>query len=371
MQLFIGLMSGTSSDAVDAALVSFDESVSSLTTIEAYQEYPYPHQLKKQIASLRVSGRCFSLTEIEKLNIRLGEVFANVVPRLLESTDFDLKDISAIGSHGQTVFHSPDSSPPFSIQLGDPNTIAAMTGIKTIADFRSMDIALGGQGAPLATAFHEAMFREKNKTRIILNLGGIANITLLPASRSESIIGFDTGPANALMDDWVAKNQEGVPFDRDGQWGKTGHVIPDLLSNMLEDNYFQIIPPKSTGREYFNLDWLDKKMGVDQHKPEDIQATLQQLTVQSITSSIEAFKIDPDDVIVCGGGAYNGYLIDLLSIALQDIPVTSSAIFGIEPNSVEAVAFAWLAKRRLDNLPGNIPSVTGATKEVLLGAIYG
>ncbi|MFK8069164.1 MAG: anhydro-N-acetylmuramic acid kinase [Gammaproteobacteria bacterium] len=370
MQLFIGLMSGTSSDAIDVALVSFDECESSILNIETYQEFPYPPHLKKQITEMRISANRFSFEEIEKLNIRLGEIFANVVHQLLESTDFDHKDILAIGSHGQTVFHSPDSSPPFSVQLGDPNTIAAITGIKTIGDFRSMDIAVGGQGAPLAPAFHQTMFKTIDKNRIILNLGGIANITLLPASPSKDIFGFDTGPANALLDDWIQKNQR-ESFDRNGEWAKTGNVIPTLLKAMLEDAYFRIVPPKSTGREYFNLDWLDKKIGVDNYKPEDIQATLLLLTVQSITNAIDSLAIDLDEVIVCGGGAYNNYLIDLLSRSLHGIPVTSSTNFGIEPDSVEAVAFAWLAKRRLDNLPGNIPSVTGATKEVLLGAIYG
>lgn len=370
MSLFIGLMSGTSSDAIDAALVSFDDNDQNSITLKYYQEYPYPPEIKDQIAEMRSVKTRFSFQDIAELDIRLGEIFANVATQLITRMKLDQKEITAIGSHGQTLFHSPNSSPPFSIQLGNPNTIAAVTGIKTIGDFRSMDIAVGGQGAPLTPAFHEVVFRNRSKTRIILNLGGIANITVLPSSLSEKILGFDTGPANALMDDWIKKNI-GESYDRDGQWGKSGTVIPELLSRMLEDNYFQIPAPKSTGREYFNLEWLDQKIGNENYKPEDVQATLQHLTVQSIVASIEQLETNPDEIVICGGGVHNKHIVNLLSAALNNISVISTASLGIDPDCIEAMAFAWLAKRRLDNLPGNIPSVTGAKKEVLLGAIYG
>lgn len=367
MQYFIGLMSGTSSDAIDAALVSFTDNEINL---ESYQEQPYPSQLKDQITKMRSADTRFSLQEIAELDIRLGEMFADSVRQLLLSSNIGQKQILAIGSHGQTIFHSPDSSPAFTMQLGDPNTISTITGIKTVADFRRMDIAVGGQGAPLAPAFHNAVFRDQNKNRIILNLGGIANITLLPASSDENILGFDTGPANALMDDWIKKNLD-ESYDQDGQWGKSGQVISDLLSIMLDDNYFQIPAPKSTGREYFNLQWLNQKINSKIYRPEDIQATLQHLTVRTIANSIQQLQIKPDEVIICGGGVHNKHIVSLLSKTLGDVPVLSTADLGIDPNCVEAMAFAWLAKQRLDNLPGNIPSVTGAKKEVLLGGVYG
>ncbi len=369
MELFIGLMSGTSADAIDAALVSFDDQTIKL---EYFQEQSFPPEIKKRIAEMRSPEAKFSLKEIAKFNIALGKVFANAANQLIKSAKIDQNKITAIGSHGQTIFHSPDSPDPFSMQLGDPNTIAAITGITTIADFRSMDIAAGGQGAPLVPGFHEVLFRDQNKTRIILNLGGIANITLLPASPDQNIIGFDTGPANALMDDWILLKL-GEPYDKNGQWGKSGELIPDLLKEMLDDDYFKKPSPKSTGREYFNLEWLYKKKGsnIDAYRPEDIQATLQHLTTQSIADAIQDIGSEINEIILCGGGTHNDHVISLLAEALPEITIKTTIDFGIDPDCIEAMAFAWLAKRRLDNLPGNLPSVTGARKEVLLGGIYG
>lgn len=369
MNFFIGLMSGTSADGIDAALVSFDDQTIKL---EHFLEQPFPPEIIKCITEMRSPEAKFSLKEIAELNVSLGKIFADVACQLITSAKIDQKNITAIGSHGQTIFHSPDSSKPFSIQLGDPNTIAAITRITTIADFRSMDIAAGGQGAPLVPGFHETLFRDQNKTRIILNLGGIANITLLPASPDQTIIGFDTGPANALMDDWILLKL-GEPYDRDGQWGKSGKMIPDLLKEMLKDDYFLKSSPKSTGREYFNLEWLYKKKGagIDSYRSEDVQATLQHLTVQSVSRAIENLGSEVHEVILCGGGTHNDQIVSLLSDALSRITLNTSVDYGINPDCIEAMAFAWLAKRRLDNLPGNLPSVTGAEKGVLLGGIYG
>ncbi len=362
-------MSGTSADAIDAALVSFDDQTIKL---EYFQEQPFPPGIKKCIAEMRSPEVKFTLKEIAEFNIRLGKVFAEAANQLITSAKIDHEKITAIGSHGQTIFHSPDSPNPFSMQLGDPNTIAAITGITTIADFRSMDIAAGGQGAPLAPGFHEVLFRDQNKNRIILNMGGIANITLLPSSPNQTTIGFDTGPANALMDDWILLKL-GESYDKNGQWGKSGILIPDLLKEMLDDNYFQKSPPKSTGREYFNLEWLYKKKGsnIDAYRPEDVQTTLQHLTAQSIAAAIQNLGSKINEIILCGGGTHNNHVISLLAEALPEITIKTTIDFGIDPDCIEAMAFAWLAKRRLDNLPGNLPSVTGARKEVLLGGIYG
>ena len=367
MEFFLGLMSGTSADAIDTALVSFDGQA---TRLEHFQEQPYPPQLKKQIAGMRSQEALYSLMEIAEINVYMGKVFAKAANQLITSAKIDPDKITAIGSHGQTILHVPEGESPFSLQMGDPNTIAAITGITTIADFRSMDIAAGGQGAPLVPGFHEALFRDQNKTRVILNMGGIANISLLPSAPEKAVIGFDTGPANALMDDWIFLFLD-KPYDKDGQWGKTGKVIPDLLIQMLKDDYFQKPPPKSTGREYFNLDWINRKIGSNAYRPEDVQATLQHLTVLSIAGAIEQTGSEIDEIILCGGGTHNGQIVNLLSDALPLITIKTTSDFGINPDCIEAMAFAWLAKRRLDNLPGNLPSVTGAGKEVLLGAIYG
>ena len=369
MQFFIGLMSGTSSDAIDVALVSFENQIIKL---EHFQEQPFPSEITNRIAKMRSIETQLTLKEIAELNISLGKVFAEAANRLITLTKIEREKITAIGSHGQTILHAPDGPSPFSVQLGEPNTIAMITGIKTIADFRMMDIAAGGQGAPLVPAFHEVLFRDQIKNRIILNLGGIANITFLPASSDQIIIGFDTGPANALMDDWILLKL-GESYDRNGQWGKSGEVIPDLLEEMLKDDYFQRSTPKSTGREYFNLEWLYKKKGsnIDTYRPEDVQATLQHLTVQSISGAIKNIGSEVDEIILCGGGTHNDHIVSLLSDALPESTMKTTADFGIDPDCIEAMAFAWLAKRRLDNLPGNLPSVTGAWKEVLLGGIYG
>ena len=367
MCFFIGLMSGTSADAIDAALVSFKNQTINL---EHYKEFSYPALIKERIVEMRSSDAELTFKKLADLDISLGQVFADAVEELLTSAKINRNKITAIGSHGQTIFHSPNSTRPFSLQLGNPNTIAYKTRITTIADFRNMDIAAGGQGAPLAPGFHAELFRQKSKTRIVLNLGGIANITLLPSSPDQAVTGFDTGPANALMDEWILQNL-GETYDRDGRWGESGNVIPDLLMTMLEDDYFHAPSPKSTGREYFNLDWLSKKTGDNTFSPEDIQATLQHLTVQSVARSIESIDTNVSEVILCGGGVHNKQIVKLLSEALPGVTINSTATYGVDPGCIEAMAFAWLAKRRLDNLPGNIPSVTGARKEVLLGAIYG
>ncbi len=368
MQLFIGLMSGTSVDAIDAALVSFDENQT--IKLEHFTTQPYPLELKDKIAEMRSATARFSFKEVAELDIKLGHLFAKTVGQLLSSAKMSHENIMAIGSHGQTIFHSPDSVEAFTLQIGDPSTIAATTSITTVADFRSMDIAVGGQGAPLAPGFHAELFRHPKENRVVLNLGGIANITFIPSSATQPIRGFDTGPANCLMDDWVLKILN-KPYDDNGSWGQQGTVSSELLAKMLADDYFKKSHPKSTGREYFNLQWLNQKLGTSEHIPKDIQATLQQLTVSSIANSIITLKENVAELIICGGGAHNQQIIRLLSETLTEIDVKTTDAYGVDPDSIEAMAFAWLAKRRLDGLPGNLPSVTGASKEVLLGGIYG
>ena len=359
-------MSGTSADGIDAALVSFAEKISLIE----YQEIPLPVEIQKKLAVMRSKKDTIPLTKIAELDIQLGRLFADASLRLIKLSRINHDDIIAIGSHGQTVFHSPLSPTPFSLQLGDPNTIALETGITTVADFRNMDISAGGQGAPLTPGFHEALFRKENINRIVLNLGGIANMTLLPGDTDKAVTGFDTGPANALMDEWILE-YSGETFDQDGLWGQSGHLIPDLLRSLLDDDFFIAPPPKSTGREYFNSGWLYKKIDGKSYPPEDVQATLQHLTVQSISRAIRQYGQDSEEIIICGGGCHNDHLIKLLIDALPEMTINTTASYGFNPDCIEAMAFAWLANRRLTNLPGNIPSVTGARQPVLLGGIYG
>ncbi len=359
-------MSGTSADSVDAALVSFNTQKISL---QLYNETPLPSHLQETLARIRSGDFPITFQEFGELDIQLGILFSEAANQLIHSAGLNPAEIAAIGSHGQTIFHHPQGNVPFTLQLGDPSTIAYRTGIMTIADFRSMDIAAGGQGAPLTPAFHEAVFRDKKNNRAIVNLGGIANITLLPAATDQPVIGFDTGPANALMDEWILKHLQ-EPYDKHGEWAKSGRVIKSLLEKMLADDFFQQPPPKSTGREYFNYKWLDRMLEENTYSPKDVQATLLQLTVETIRQAIETTRLEIREIILCGGGAHNYALVQGLKKAFPDKTLRPSDDYGINPDCIEAMAFAWLAKCRLENQPANIPSVTGAEKAVVLGAIY-
>lgn len=359
---FIGLMSGTSMDAIDAALVKFNTTAS----LEFYREYPIDNSLRYQIRNINEKT---ALSHVSEVDNELGYLFAEAVNNLLNEANVNAKDISAIGSHGQTVLHRPESSHPTSIQIGDPNVISNVTGITTVADFRRMDMANGGQGAPLASAFHEYQFQQENKSIVILNIGGMANITLLS---NDDVIGFDTGPGNALLDDWAQKNI-GKEYDSNGEWAKQGKPHEKLLELMLTDSYFALASPKSTGREYFNMDWLSsylERISSD-ISPEDIQATLLQLSAITISDAIKNSLDSIDEVLACGGGAYNLLLMENLQNLLDDATsLTTTEKYGLTPDCIEAVTFAWLAKQRIENKPGNLPSVTGANKKVLLGGIY-
>jgi len=350
-------------DAIDAALVKFD----SKANLKLYREYPIDNSLRHQV---RLVNEKSDLGHIADLDHELGHLFAKAVNDLLIDAGVNSYEVSAIGSHGQTVLHKPDTTHKTSIQIADPNIICAETGITTVADFRRMDMAHGGQGAPLASAFHQYQFQQENSSIVILNIGGIANITLLSKDNSK-VIGFDTGPGNGLLDDWIQKNKD-EEYDKDSAWAKTGKVNNDLLEQLLDDNYFSLTAPKSTGREYFNLSWLNEnlsKRNLDL-APEDIQATLLQLSVITICNAIKEVASSYSEVLLCGGGAYNPAFLEAIQDLLPNIKVATTSDYGLTPDCIEAVTFAWLAKQRIENKPANLPDVTGANKTVLLGGVY-
>ena len=363
MAFYIGLMSGTSMDAIDVALLDFSNNNCKLI---ASHSHAFSNGLNQKLQQL-IQSETFNLRDFGTLDVDLGKAFADAANQLIQQQQIDKGKISAIGSHGQTVFHSPGSTPPFTLQIGDPNCISQFTGITTVADFRRRDIAAGGQGAPLVPAFHNAFFRSPQHNRVILNIGGIANTTMLAADQNKAISGFDTGPGNCLLDEWCQQHLD-QPFDNNGAWAATGIINDKLLQQLLADNYFSLSAPKSTGREYFNLHWL-KQHSIDD-SPENIQATLTQLSVESIARAIEEYARNCDEVYVCGGGAFNASLMRGLESRLADIKVKTTTELGIDPEWVEAAAFAWLAKQTLENKPGNIAAVTGASANLILGGIY-
>lgn len=365
MEQYIGIMSGTSMDGIDAVLVGFEDN--KILHVQMHSQ-SFPEKLKARLNELIDSYRA-EIHVLGEIDHELALCYADAVKQLLQKSNTDSNDVEAIGCHGQTVFHSPTTQFPFTMQLGDGNVIAAQTGIRTVVDFRRMDIAFGGQGAPLVPAFHQAFLNSKREKRVILNLGGIANITVL-ADNDNSVLGFDTGPANCLMDAWILHCLD-RKFDKNGEWAESGTVIPELLDEMLADDYFKQPAPKSTGRELFNLDWLNKHLQkISSYRKEDVQATLLELTAFSVAQSVEKYAPGTDTMYVCGGGAFNEILMERLAFHLPGARVANTDELGIEPQQMEAVAFAWLAMRRIKNEPGNLPSVTGARKKVLLGTIY-
>lgn len=363
MAFYIGLMSGTSMDAIDVALLDFSDNKCRLI---ASHSHAFPEDLNLKLQQL-IQSESFNLHNYGTLDTELGRAFADAANQLIQQQKIDKSKITAIGSHGQTVFHSPDSTPPFTLQIGDPNCISQFTGITTVADFRRRDIAAGGQGAPLVPAFHNAFFRSPQHNRVILNIGGIANITVLAADQNTAISGFDTGPGNCLLDEWCQQHLNQA-YDKNGAWAATGSINDNLLQQLLADNYFSLAPPKSTGREYFNLHWLKQHSAND--SPENIQATLTQLSIESIARAIETHARNCDEVYICGGGAFNASLTQGLDDRLSSIKIKTTAELGIDPEWVEAAAFAWLAKQTLENKPGNIAAVTGASENLILGGIY-
>lgn len=355
-------MSGTSMDAVDIAMVEFDQNV----RLIAYRQYSIDEELKSKIRPVNAST---SLQEVAELDFRLGEVFAGSVNKFLLEMQTPAEKIKAIGSHGQTVYHRPAKDWQTSIQLGDPNIICARTGITTVADFRRMDMACSGQGAPLAPAFHRFQFRDTDKNRTVLNIGGIANISNLPATEEMLITGFDTGPGNGLLDDWNFLHNK-TAMDKDSNWAKSGSVNTDLLNRLLEDPYFELDPPRSTGRDYFNLDWLNVQMQGLNVAAVDVQATLLELSMQTIANSITATFPSCEEIYVCGGGAQNRTMLERLQLLLPEQQVMTTASLGIDPDAVEAVTFAWLAFCRITEQLIDLGSITGADREILPGAVY-
>ena len=362
---YIGLMSGTSLDGIDAGLYDFTEQKAQVIDFY-YQAYPAEIKEKIQVIS---SGTPLSLKEYGELDTQLGEFYAQACLSLLKQSNIKALAIKAIGSHGQTLYHSPNSSLPFSLQIGDPNIICHRTNITTIADFRRKDIAAGGQGAPLVPAFHRALFYNPIKNNVIVNIGGIANITVLPKEASQAVYGFDTGPGNTLMNHWISQHKN-EPYDANGDWAATGKLQNTLLVHLKNDLYFSKTMPKSTGTEYFSKQWLRQKLSTyTQYKAEDIQYTLCQLTAETIAEAILLSAPETDDVFICGGGVHNKTLMDCLSSLLKK-PILSTEALGVPPDQVEAMAFAWLAKQSLEGLTGNLPEATGADSSVILGGIY-
>jgi anhydro-N-acetylmuramic acid kinase len=365
---YIGLMSGTSVDGIDAVLVSI--SAKGQPVLIGTHAYPIPPDTRNEIQALMHAGA----NEIDRLgeaDMALGALFAEAANAVIRKAGIKREEIRAIGSHGQTLRHRPQAAHPFTLQIGNPAVIAENTGITTVANFRARDMAAGGQGAPLVSAFHQRMFHSRQHNRAIINIGGIANITYLPADGSQPASGFDTGPGNTLLDQWV-KHHHARNHDEAGQWAASGRPSKELLERLLKDPYFDVLPPKSTGREQFHLGWLHEQMRTLSAEPSavDVQATLLQLTALSIAQSVLRFLPQTQEVYVCGGGAHNRALLSALTEYFSGVPVATTEALGLHPDWVEATAFAWLAHQTLEGRPGNVPSVTGARRAVILGGIY-
>ncbi|MDU6684558.1 MAG: anhydro-N-acetylmuramic acid kinase [Enterobacteriaceae bacterium] len=360
---YIGVMSGTSLDGVDVVLAAIDDK---MVAQQASLTWPMPIPLKEAILSI-CQGQPLTLSQLGQLDTRLGKLFADAVLALMEREHLSAKDIVAIGCHGQTIWHEPTGDAPHTLQIGDNNQIAALTGVTVVGDFRRRDIALGGQGAPLVPAFHQALLAHPTERRIVLNIGGIANISLLFPDKP--VRGYDTGPGNMLMDAWIWR-QLGKPYDKDAGWASGGKVVLPLLQTMLSDPYFAAPAPKSTGREYFNFGWLERQLtAFPALDPRDVETTLVELTAVTISEQVLLCG-GCERLLVCGGGSCNPLLMARLSALLPGTEVTTTDEAGISGDDMEALAFAWLAWRTLAGLPGNLPSVTGASQATVLGAIY-
>lgn len=359
---YIGLLSGTSMDGVDAAIVDFSENKPKLI---AYHAEPIPEPLREKTRLLCVPGDN-EINRLGKADVEWGRLFAIATQNLLKQANIPAKDIIAIGSHGQTIRHKPTGNVPFTLQIGDPNTIAALTHITTVADFRRMDMAFGGQGAPLAPAFHRYLFQNKERDTMVINIGGIANITYLPADPTAKIIGFDTGPGNTLMDAWCRLHINRA-FDENGQWAMQGQVNEKLLSRLLNDPYFLQQPPKSTGPEYFHLTWLNSAINTV-----DTQRTLLELTAQSIVNEVQKLAMTSTcDVLLCGGGARNIALVSRMKILLgKKFTVALTDKHDTPSDWLEAMLFAWLAKMRLENKTLDLKTITGSNQSVSLGGVF-
>ncbi len=363
--VFVGLISGTSLDGVDAVVVDLSSNQPQL--IASHIE-PYGDRLRTSLRTLCQPGNN-EIDRMGEIDRQVAITFATACQRVLELAHMESQQVTAIGSHGQTIRHRPDAVNPFTLQIGDPNTIVELTGITTVADFRRRDMAVGGQGAPLVPALHQTFFQQPGKKRIILNLGGIANITGLPDTAAQPVIGYDTGPANTLLDRWIEKHQD-VRLDQKGEWARSGQIDHGLLDELLADPYFQLPAPKSTGREYFTLDWLQERLANHLTSAVDVQTTLVELSAVTIAQAITGEGYAQGEILLCGGGTHNHYLLERLGIHLPAASIQSTSSYGVDPDWIEAITFAWLAKRTLGGLNGNLASVTGAARNVVLGGIY-
>ncbi len=351
-------------DGVDAVLADFSQNPAKIL---AHHQQPIPAKLLKQLHSL-CSPAANELVTMAEASVAVADVFSQAANAAIEQAQLKPSQVRAIGSHGQTIRHFPELG--FSLQIGSPSHIAVATKVDVIADFRNKDMALAGQGAPLVPAFHQAMFSHASETRLVLNIGGIANITrLIP---QQPLLGYDTGPGNTLLDQFYQRHQpNGLAYDDRGLWGSSGQCLPELLQQLLDDDYFKLAPPKSTGREYFNLAWLDKHLqqpAFSHTKPVDIQCTLHHLSVQSIAQQLQQYR--SGTVYLCGGGDKNDFLLQLLVEALPQLRLSRSSELGIDEQALEALAFAWLARCFIQQQPGNAPSVTGACRPAILGGFY-
>lgn len=367
-EFYIGLMSGTSMDGIDAALVEFSNN--KIKLVNSYS-HNIPPTLKEKLICLSLNSADASIDMLGEADTELGLVFADAVNILLKNTNMNARQITAIGSHGQTIRHRPDLKNNFSMQIGDANRISYNTSILTVADFRRKDMAAGGEGAPLAPAFHQQVFYSAKENRAVLNIGGISNLTFLPKDKNQPSFGFDSGPGNGLMDAWIQQHQNQA-FDEKGAWAASSIADDQLVNLLMQDNFISTAPPKSTGREHYNLHWLQQQLEKNNTHLDTgtIQASLCQFTCNSIIYAIEKFLPNIDTLIVCGGGVHNENLMRQLSDKLISTKLASSEDYGVHPDWVEAIAFAWLARQTLNNKPGNLPAVTGAKQAMVLGAIY-
>lgn len=359
-ELYIGLLSGTSVDGIDAALVEFDDGA---LRVRAAATTPFDLALRDELLAFMAGRyRGDAIDDLGRLDRAVGQAFAGAALSLLAQAGVAADAVRAIGSHGQTVRHRP---PGFTLQIGDPNTIAAVTGIPVIADLRRKDVALGGQGAPLVPAFHAAVFGSRDEDRAIVNIGGIANLTVL--ARDGVVAGSDIGPGNALLDAWCQRHT-GRSFDAQGDWGAGGRVDGPLLEALRGEPYFGRPAPKSTGREHFSLAWLERQLGARELAPVDVQATLVELTAGTIADAVRTARVAR--AYLCGGGAHNRILVERLAAQLPSMLVRTTAELGLDVDHVEAAAFAWLARESLAGRPGNLPQVTGASRPALLGGLW-
>jgi anhydro-N-acetylmuramic acid kinase len=358
-------MSGTSMDGIDAALLQIDDAGMRLVSAVCRE---WPANLQRRLRHLAEDYNHIGLVELGQLDTSAAREFAAAAEQLLRANELGPASVRAVGSHGQTVLHQPRGEAPFTLQIGDPNIIAERLGIDVVADFRRRDLAAGGEGAPLMPAFHAAAFGVPGERRAVVNIGGLANVTQLTANGG--VTGFDTGPGNCLLDAWARRHLSHA-YDVNGAWAATGVVQTALLSRFMSEPYFARPPPKSTGRDTFSDDWLDRALTGLSLAPVDVQATLSELTALTIADCLQAgAETDPTCVLICGGGAFNANLMARLARALPRSRVDTTAAFGIAPEHVEAAGFAWLAHRYVSGLPGNLPAVTGAKHPVPLGALY-